>query len=340
MHSLPACRHACFLPLPRLLSTSKAASVVQLGVVQFANRYLLHVCTHADPAAPGRGAAPQFVTAYANVVLQLKDVSCSRVNLVVACWRCYAMLGRQGVCACSVNRHSPQLPCHRHGRPPCNAHIDPPAAHAPLPTVQVNEKVQEQLESLDRPSSSGEPAGGTGAAPAPQAGASLAADVVLQAQTPEALSESALAEARAIIATCRRKLAESAAEAGSPQPDAAAGAAGTAGPAAAAAAGVAPDDAAAGTSGSQGGRASPGGSQQPDFWATTDGQRLGALIEGCVHSLVLLQQGAANTALPPAALTAALDGALAAVRPRSATNQALFEEIQEAMKGLKLQIAS
>ena len=202
----------------------------------------------------------------------------------------------------------------------------------------MNEKVQEQLESLDRPSSSGEPAGGTGAGLPPQLGGGLAADAVLQgqlqAQTPEALSESALAEARAIIATCRRKLAESAAEAGSPQPEA--GTAGTA-----VAAGVAPGDAAAAASGSQGGAAaSPAGSQQPDFWASGDGQRLGSLIEGCVHSLVLLQQGAANAALPPAALTAALDSALAAVRPRSAANQQLFEEIQEAMKSLKLQIAS
>lgn len=202
--------------------------------------------------------------------------------------------------------------------------------------MQVNEKVQEQLESLDRPSSSGEPAGGTGAGLPPQLGGGLAADAVLQgqlqAQTPEALSESALAEARAIIATCRRKLAESAAEAGSPQPEA--GTVGTA-----AAAGEAQGDAAA--SGSQGGAAaSPAGSQQPDFWASGDGQRLGALIEGCVHSLVLLQQGAVNAALPPAALTAALDSALAAVRPRSAANQQLFEEIQEAMKSLKLQIAS
>lgn len=209
----------------------------------------------------------------------------------------------------------------------------------PCPLYQVNEKVQEQLESLDRPSSSGEPAAGTAAVAAQQLGASLAADGVPQVQTPETLSESALAEARAIIASCRRKLAESAAEGGSPQPEAAAGAAGPAGPAAAGSG--SPHDAAAAASGSQGGAgASPAGSQQPDYWATTEGQRLGSLIEACVHSLVLVQQGAANTALPPTALTAALDGALAAVRPRSAANQQLFEEIQEAMKGLKLQIAS
>lgn len=207
----------------------------------------------------------------------------------------------------------------------------------PCPLYQVNEKVQEQLESLDRPSSSGEPAAGTAAVAAQQLGASLAADGVPQVQTPETLSESALAEARAIIGSCRHKLTESAAEGGSPQPEAAAGAAGPAGPAGSGS----PDDAAAAASGSQGGAgASPAGSQQPDYWATSEGQQLGSLIEACVHSLVLLQQGAANTALPPTALTAALDGALAAVRPRSAANQQLFEEIQEAMKGLKLQIAS
>lgn len=203
----------------------------------------------------------------------------------------------------------------------------------------------EKLEQLDRPGSSGTSSGELGGAP-PQhqeLGESLAADAALQRQlaahTPAALGQAALAEARAILASCRRKLSDSAGD-GSPQAAAAAGSP------AADAGGSQPGDeqqqqqpaeAAAG--------ASPGAAdaaQQQDYWSSEEGRRLGALIEGCVHSLVLLQRGAAGGGLPPDALAAALDAALAEVRPTAAANQALYTEIEEAMRGLKqqLQLAS
>ena len=216
----------------------------------------------------------------------------------------------------------------------------------------------DKLEQLDRPGSSGTSSaelGGGGAAPPPpphqQLGESLAADAALQrqlaAQTPAALGEAALAEARAILASCRRKLAQVSADGASE----------------AAAAGSAPGTQASASPGEQqqqqqqqqqqpgeaAAGASPGAAdaaeqqaQQQDYWASGEGQRLGALIEGCVHSLVLLQRGAAGGGLPADALAAALDAALAAVRPAAASNQALFSEIEEAMRGLKqqLQLAS
>jgi hypothetical protein len=183
--------------------------------------------------------------------------------------------------------------------------------------------VQDKLEQLDRPGSNRELAaagsggigGSGGGAPGlqhQQLGASLAADAALQrqlqAQTPEALSSAALGEAKAIVAACRGKISESATEASAASPAAAAG------------------DAPAVASGQD--------------WGSAEGQRLSGLIEGCVHSLVLLQQGAESAALPAATLAAALDGALLAVQPHSAANRQLYAEIQAAMQSLKLQISA
>jgi hypothetical protein len=60
-----------------------------------------------------------------------------------------------------------------------------------------------------------------------------------------------------------------------------------------------------------------------------------------VQSLVLLLQGAqAGAGLPPASLSAALDAALAAVQPTAAANRQLYQQVQEAVRGLKLQISA
>lgn len=211
-----------------------------------------------------------------------------------------------------------------------------------------------------------------------QLGASLAADAALQRQlaahSPEALSASAAAEAQRIISTCRAKLEESAAaeqdEGGEEeQVQSGGGTEASTPPGAAAGAGQqrqeqqqqqqlreqrgaspaegSPPDAAAAASSGGGESAqqrSMERSQEPrpaPVWSGAHGQQLASLIEGCVHSLVLLQQGAgANGGLPPRALGAALDAALASVAPKEAANAALFEEVKAAMAGLKLQIGA
>lgn len=197
-----------------------------------------------------------------------------------------------------------------------------------------------KLEQIDRPGagSSGELAG---AAPPShqQLGASLAADAALQRQlvalTPEALGEAALEEARSIIATCRLKLAESAAEAAAAE---AAPAEPTAAPSSQAADGEQAAAAAGAKAGAEAGPSPSAAAATQDYWSSSEGHRLGALIEGCVRSLVLLQRGAAGGTVPAAGLATALDGALAAVRPQAASNQRLYAEIEEAMRGLKVQL--
>lgn len=227
-----------------------------------------------------------------------------------------------------------------------------PRRPTPTPPAQVNDGVRDKLEQLDRPDSAGG-SGPGGEVAHQQLGASLAADAALQrqlaAQTPKAFSAATLDQARSIIAACRRKLAESTGE-----PAAGAPATGPATQASQApdAAGGTADAAAAGTPGEQAGgeggasAASPATQQQQqqeqDYWDSQSGRRLGSLIEGCVHSLVLLQQGAASAALPGPTLAAALDAALQTVRPQSqsAASQQLWAEIEEAMRSLKLHIIS
>ena len=289
---------------------------------------LLHLRSMNDEAAAGMHAdaagraSPQFVNAYSSVVLQLRDVSSTlparpparppaRLH---ACMPCASHLmssfwyGCYGLVASSDQAWRVDTPLPRDPLP------------LPLPVLQVNGKVQDKLEQLDRPGSNGElaAAGGGGSAGLQhqQLGASLAADAALQrqlqAQTPEALSAAALGEAKAIVAACRGKISESAAEASAVSPAAAAGARDAQAPAVA----------------------------SGQDWGSAEGQQLSGLIEGCVHSLVLLQQGAESAALPAATLAAALDGALLAVQPHSAANRQLYAEIQAAMKSLKLQISA
>lgn len=231
-------------------------------------------------------------------------------------------------------------------------------ATAAPPFVNAYASVVLQLKDV-----SGLQAGAGGCAAAlqhQQLGASLAADAALQrqlqplrlqppeppAQTAEAFSAAALEQAHGIIATCRRKLAESAlaeereaADAGLappvPSPDAAQG-----GAADGAAVQQQEQEQAQG-GGAEAAAAAPAPAAAPLDWGSGEGLRLGGLIVGCVHSLVLLLRGAqSGGGLPPAALPAALDAALRAVAPHSAANQQLFREIEEAMRGLQQQISA
>lgn len=218
----------------------------------------------------------------------------------------------------------------------------------------MNDKVKSNLETLDEAASSqdGSPSTAAGGAALhhQQLGASLAADAALQRQlqahTPEALAAAALKEACSIIAACQEKLAESAAA--TPEAGAAAATAAmpTAAPEAVAGAVAGAADAVAALQQAQrepGADGSPAASTPaltpPN--GSAEGHRLNDTIQGCVHTLVLLQKGAAQGSGPPLpTLSAALDAALAAVAPRSAANRGLYEDIQVAVAGLKQQIGA
>jgi hypothetical protein len=221
--------------------------------------------------------------------------------------------------------------------------------------LQVNVGLQDKLEHVVKHGS--DPAATRGAADASavqqQLAAGGAAEAVLQSQlvahTPEALSAAALEQARSVIAICCGKLAESAAA----EDELETGAASL--PSSAAHSGAAPWRGAAGKAASpqaQEGQTLKGQDERAAAAAAAssnadlvksngEGQRLGALIEGCVHSLVLLLQGARNGSLLPAArLSAALDQALQTVQPASAANLGLYREIEEVVSGLKQHISA
>ncbi|KAI3433426.1 hypothetical protein D9Q98_003241 [Chlorella vulgaris] len=249
---------------------------------------------HADASG---AAAPPFVNAYANVMLQLKDVN----------------VGLQDKLEHVV----------KHGS-------DPAATRGAADASAVQQQLLQQ-----------------------QLAAGGAAEAVLQSQlvahTPEALSAAALEQARSVIAICCGKLAESAAA----EDELETGAASL--PSSAAYGGAAPWRGAAGKAAStqaQEGQTLKGQDERAAAAAAAssnadlvksngEGQRLGALIEGCVHSLVLLLQGARNgSLLPVATLSAALDQALQTVQPASAANLGLYREIEEVVSGLKQHISA
>lgn len=147
--------------------------------------------------------------------------------------------------------------------------------------------------------------------------------------TADSLANMALGEAAGVMVACKQKLAEAAAEAeAASQQDRPSEAANGTGPAAAA--GGAAEGADSGPSAS--GRATA-----PMDWSSAGAQPLASLIQGCVWSMVLLQRGS-DRGVPLPLLASALDTSLAHARPLAAGNQALFEEVQEAMESLKMQL--
>jgi hypothetical protein len=195
--------------------------------------------------------------------------------------------------------------------------------------------VQGKLEELERPGSDAADEPATSGGPE----GALPAAALASLQAPEALAAAALEQARSIIASCRGKLAESSSvELAGTQGSIAAPDGGQAAPPADAASQAVAADA---DTSHQAPRTQPGGSSALQDWGSGDGRQLGSLVEGCVQSLVLLLQGAqAGAGLPPASLSAALDAALAAVQPTAAANRQLYQQVQEAVRGLKLQISA
>ena len=100
-------------------------------------------------------------------------------------------------------------------------------------------------------------------------------------------------------------------------------------------AGEAPADSAGAGPGEAPGAGPPAG--EPVNWEGPPGRLLGGVIEGCIWSLLVLQQGCEGGA-PAGALAGALDTALTAVRPHAAANQQLYADIRQAMDALRTQL--
>ncbi|KAL6778067.1 hypothetical protein ACKKBG_A16795 [Auxenochlorella protothecoides x Auxenochlorella symbiontica] len=169
---------------------------------------------------------------------------------------------------------------------------------------------------------------------------------------PEALAAASLEAAERVVEACRGQLAGGARRSGQATgeggEDDAAGGGGDEAPAGggtrAGAGGDAGGDLAAGPSTGAEEPASPDAaaaaaqrSRGGVDWGSASGRRLTRLIQSCVQTLLLLQRGT-TAPVPMAALAAALDVAIAGVRPHAPANEGLLTEVRGALSALKSQI--
>eukprot|EP00887_Chlorella_sp_A99_P005777 scaffold1.g5777.t1 len=198
-------------------------------------------------------------------------------------------------------------------------------AQVVLQLRDMNEEVQRKLVQLEK-----EP-GENGAEEGPPGSSGLEAALGQTPLSADSLANVALGEAATLMAACRQKLADAAAEAAQPPPP----------PQQPAANGVEPGQTpeappVPAADGAASSAAQPAPAAGMD-WAAPEAQRLASLIQGCVWSMVLLQRGC-DRSMPLQVLTDALDTSLAHARPKADANLPLFAEVQQAMAALKQQL--